>query len=69
MYGDMEMIKQDYTYSYTSGKGEWVPSKAVSCRSRFKSRWYTLYNTYLGYGWKKKEEPMLAPTILSTWSK
>ena len=69
MYGDMEMIKQDYTYSYATGKGEWVPSKAVSCRSRFKFGWYTLCGAYLGCGWKKKEEPMLAPTILSTWSK
>ena len=69
MYGDMEMIKQELDYSFTGGKSEWIPSGRLVARSRLKTSWYRLNETNFCWAYRKAVEPILAPTILSTWSK
>ncbi len=63
------MIKQELKYSFTGGKSEWTPSGRLVARSRLKSSWYSINETSFRWTYKKAVEPILAPTILSTWSK
>ena len=69
MYGDMEMIKQDYNYSYSAGVAALVPTEKISFMTKRRNRWQTVGLNFTSYNWVKPVEPILAPTILSTWSK
>lgn len=61
------MIKRDWRWSYITGAV--VPTESFSFRGRLKSRYYKLDSKYLQYGYKRREEETLGPTILTTWSK
>jgi hypothetical protein len=61
------MIKRDWKWSYITDAV--VPTKSFSFRGRLKSRYYKLDSKYLQYGYKRREEETLGPTILTTWSK
>lgn len=63
------MIKQDYRYNYTAGVATMIPTEKISCMTKKRNRWYTIGADHTSYNWPKPVEPILAPTILSTWSK
>ena len=65
------MIKRDWIWSYPSGVlgGVLVPTESFSFRGGLKRRYYKLESKQLYYGWKRPEEEVLGPTILTTWSK
>ena len=65
------MIKRDWKWGYPIGVlgGVIVPTESFSFRGRLKSRYYKLDSKQLGYGWKRPQEEVLGPTILTTWSK
>lgn len=61
------MIKKDWRWNYITNTS--VPTESFSFRGRLKSRYYKLDSKYLQYGYKRREEETLGPTILTTWSK
>jgi hypothetical protein len=61
------MIKRDWKWSGLAGGT--VPTEGFSFKSRLKSSYYKLDSKHLQYGWKRPEEEVLGPTILTTWSK
>lgn len=65
------MIKRDWKWSYPTGVlgGIIVPTESFSFMGRLKSRYYKLDSKYLQYGYKRPQEEVLGPTILTTWSK
>ena len=61
------MIKRDWKWSGITGF--LIPTEGFSFKSKLKSRYYKLDSKYLQYGYKRREEETLGPTILTTWSK
>jgi hypothetical protein len=62
------MIKQDYVFDYATRLS--VPSKTIKFKGTGRSKWFKVGGDYnRTYAWKRPEEPVLAPTCLSAWSK
>jgi hypothetical protein len=49
-----------YTRSLTGG---------VVCKTKAKTRWYSLGRHEKHWSWKAVDEPVIAPQLLTTWSK
>lgn len=62
------MIKRDWKWSGLAG-GSVVPTESFSFKGKLKPRYYKLDSTQLQYGWKRPQEEVLGPTILTAWNK
>lgn len=61
------MIKRDWKWNGVAGP--LIPTEGFSFKSRFRFRYYKLNNKYLQYNYKRPQEEVLGPTILTAWSK
>lgn len=63
------MIKLNKVSSFDPAKG-YIRSLTggVVCKTKAKTRWYSLHGHEKHWSWKAADEPVIAPLLLSVWN-